>query len=549
MARAAITIFTKPDCSYCNRAKALLNKKGYAFEELNTADSDRLAYAATYFSGAFKLPQIFIGDYHIKGAEDLEALDAAGRLDALVTACEGRALGLANVDEATLARGAEDIALHDFLDAKDGSRSEDPEYRLVLQFYQWFFGFWPNCFLYSYPWLELDKHINMSLVVALVWGEAGKALPRAAMCAIGYSTSRAHGCTYCQTHTSANGGERSLGLTETLERIWRGEMVDDTPLGEFEQTLAQLAADASTNTVPNGQVARIRSLASGAVAVTSDPQKAVEAVAMMTATFGFLNIFNDLTGVKVEGDWYEQAHARLGLEGGKHAPEGPNPNNLDYDIPADGPTLEDMLEKYDTEVGDLDAYCAREFGLTPNLVKAWPDYYRNALVYTYAETMNDRPHALLTAELRHLMGRVAAIEKNHEYLAALEGFIAYQVADDTARTAERVRYAYAAAIGEDDGGLFTHRERAALKLAMISSRVPLVTPRRYVEPALQHFSSTELVHVLGTCGVVGSTQRFCAIAKPEIEPEVNAFLEAHGIARRVVDLRYPLPAPVAAVAS
>lgn len=80
-----VVIYTKSTCPYCHAAKALLNKKGAAFEELGV-DGDRAAQAtmAEKAHGRSTVPQIFIGARHVGGCDDLYDLDAAGELDALL---------------------------------------------------------------------------------------------------------------------------------------------------------------------------------------------------------------------------------------------------------------------------------------------------------------------------------------------------------------------------------------------------------------------------------------------------------------------------------
>ena len=80
-----IIVYSGPGCPYCERAKLLLKKKGVAFEEFNVrADADRLAEMMEKSNGKRSIPQIFIGDKHIGGCDDLYALDSAGKLDALL---------------------------------------------------------------------------------------------------------------------------------------------------------------------------------------------------------------------------------------------------------------------------------------------------------------------------------------------------------------------------------------------------------------------------------------------------------------------------------
>ncbi len=81
----AIVIYTKSTCPYCHAAKDLLRGKGAKFEEISV-DGDRagqMAMAAKA-GGRSTVPQIFIGESHVGGCDDLYALDDAGRLDALL---------------------------------------------------------------------------------------------------------------------------------------------------------------------------------------------------------------------------------------------------------------------------------------------------------------------------------------------------------------------------------------------------------------------------------------------------------------------------------
>jgi glutaredoxin 3 len=80
-----VVIYTKSTCPYCHAAKALLKKKGAAFEEI-AVDGDRAAQAAMAqkADGRSTVPQIFIGGRHVGGCDDLYDLDAAGGLDPLL---------------------------------------------------------------------------------------------------------------------------------------------------------------------------------------------------------------------------------------------------------------------------------------------------------------------------------------------------------------------------------------------------------------------------------------------------------------------------------
>ncbi|MEI7713024.1 MAG: glutaredoxin 3 [Rhodospirillales bacterium] len=80
-----IQIYTQPWCPYCERAVHLLTTKGAAFQEIDAPHGSAARKEATQRSGGrTTMPQIFIGDRHIGGCDDLVALDRAGKLDPLL---------------------------------------------------------------------------------------------------------------------------------------------------------------------------------------------------------------------------------------------------------------------------------------------------------------------------------------------------------------------------------------------------------------------------------------------------------------------------------
>ena len=82
-----ITIYTRQLCGYCARAKQLLEKKGVAFEEKDASHSPELRKEMMQRSnGGATFPQIFIGETHVGGCDDLYALERAGTLDAMLAA-------------------------------------------------------------------------------------------------------------------------------------------------------------------------------------------------------------------------------------------------------------------------------------------------------------------------------------------------------------------------------------------------------------------------------------------------------------------------------
>ncbi len=82
-----ITIYTKMYCPYCDAAKDLLRKKNAAFDEI-PVDGDAAAQRAMAqrAGGRATVPQIFVGERHVGGCDDLYGLDHAGGLDALLGA-------------------------------------------------------------------------------------------------------------------------------------------------------------------------------------------------------------------------------------------------------------------------------------------------------------------------------------------------------------------------------------------------------------------------------------------------------------------------------
>ena len=82
----AIEIYTRPGCGYCRAAKSLLARKKAVFTEHDIAKDPSLRQRMYDRAGAGStFPQIFIGETHVGGCDDLYALDRAGQLDALLT--------------------------------------------------------------------------------------------------------------------------------------------------------------------------------------------------------------------------------------------------------------------------------------------------------------------------------------------------------------------------------------------------------------------------------------------------------------------------------
>jgi glutaredoxin 3 len=83
----SIDIYTSPYCGYCHAAKRLLSSKGVAFSEIDVGrEPARRGEMTQRAKGGRTVPQIFIGDTHIGGCDELYALERAGKLDPLLGA-------------------------------------------------------------------------------------------------------------------------------------------------------------------------------------------------------------------------------------------------------------------------------------------------------------------------------------------------------------------------------------------------------------------------------------------------------------------------------
>lgn len=82
----SVTIYTRDFCGFCARAKSLLDSKGVDFTEYNATTNPDYRQEMIDKSGRNTFPQIFIGENHVGGCDDLHALDRDGKLHALLAA-------------------------------------------------------------------------------------------------------------------------------------------------------------------------------------------------------------------------------------------------------------------------------------------------------------------------------------------------------------------------------------------------------------------------------------------------------------------------------
>ena len=536
-----VAVFTKPDCGYCKQVKETLDRAGVSYTVFATEEDSDLAKWSVYLTGQVTLPQVVVAGHPLGGAAELGRLEAAGRLGAVIdTATRAGGSGTQRVEPLLqdFDAACSSVRMREFIEPSDGTQSTEPEELPILHFYKMFFGWWPHCYFYLHRYPEAYKTFIYSTLMSVAGGQARQLLGGDLLCAVAFSTSEAQGCSYCQIHTAAT-TEHSLDLVAKLKDV-RADRIEAGSSGysELELALAELAGKASLNEVADGLLERVRTLAGDRA------NDYIEAVGQIASVFGFLNTFNDLTSVDIEGGWNRQVQGKVPIEVANHAgTTTDNPDNLNFDIPKGTESFPGMIEKYERAVGaDHEAYLRENLGIYPDWIAKWYAPYQKRHAYMYVRLMNDPDSSVIDPELRHLMARAAALTKDHEYLAAAEGYMAYRAADDRETAVTRIALCYQVACGTDaepDRSPFTPAERAALALARTSALIPLKTSRKLAGDLLAHYDRDALVQLFSICAVSGLVQRWTAVAKPEVESEVSDFYGSHDLP--VGAIHYKLP--------
>jgi len=83
---APVVLYTTRFCPYCHAAKQLLQAKGVAYEDIDASSPAVRREMMERAGGRHTVPQIFIGDTHVGGCDELHAMERAGKLDALLEA-------------------------------------------------------------------------------------------------------------------------------------------------------------------------------------------------------------------------------------------------------------------------------------------------------------------------------------------------------------------------------------------------------------------------------------------------------------------------------
>lgn len=86
-----VQIYTRRNCPFCTRAKALLDKKGVAYEEIDAEEKDELRTWLAEVTGQKTVPQIFVDGRPLGGYSDIDALDRLGKLDPILRGRAGPA--------------------------------------------------------------------------------------------------------------------------------------------------------------------------------------------------------------------------------------------------------------------------------------------------------------------------------------------------------------------------------------------------------------------------------------------------------------------------
>jgi glutaredoxin 3 len=86
MSTPQVTVYTRPFCGFCSHAIRLLREKGVEFTEIEAGFDPAKRQEMIDRSGRTTFPQIFVGDTHIGGCDDLVALDSAGKFDPMLHA-------------------------------------------------------------------------------------------------------------------------------------------------------------------------------------------------------------------------------------------------------------------------------------------------------------------------------------------------------------------------------------------------------------------------------------------------------------------------------
>lgn len=347
---------------------------------------------------------------------------------------------------------------------------------------------------------------------------------------VAHATSQSFGCQYCTAHTAIM-GTLVRGPLNGL-RI-SGRVVTVRAPGELHkpERLAVTYARAVA-TVPNQ--------------LTPDLEAAMreghrgdryEGVALVAAAMGYLNRFMDSLGTPLETAILEAVAGPLGEGGwdpGKHQPRGsatvgeaghaelkrPNRLRLLREIPDAVAYEKDALAGIPTALSGQTALMRERLGFVPAYVaQLHRDAARRVLVHWLVERQAVKGVGLDAAH-KHLMGWVHAKAADNHPLAAHYAFLAHTAGVD--------HRALQAALREPSNP-YASPESTAMALAWTLRRMSASVPSALIEALTEHHSPASIIEMVGVLSIATGLQRLCAtFPPPAYEPEIQAFVDAHG---------------------
>ncbi len=545
------TVFTKPNCSFCEKAKEILAAADVTIREVDVSVDRHAAGVSAFVSGSHAAPQIFIGATHIAGAVELEKLRDAGVLNRIIAAERGRSLDMDGFDASLTSQALEDLSLHEILPKHDPTREYDEKNLFILSFYRQMFGFLPIAWRYVAVWPEAYRTLPLCQVISSFPAVAVTIGPGVAT-AVAHETARVHGCAMCTIHSAVNGGDRQVQAMKSLYDLQKtGEAVNDH-FGAFETAMVRLGRHATLNTVTEEMRRDVRDNAASAKDAPRDGEAAIDGAAMMVAAMGFFNVLNDLINVEIEGGLADTALTELGITVGRHARTAQNPDDLSHDFPKTDLTLEDLGAEFDAAIGDLESFGRKALGHFPNWLATWPKAVRTRFAYILRTVILDNAASgtQVPVELKFLMMHVAAVAKGHAALSVSHAATAHFLAADKAQSALRLANAYKAsepnAAEKEYDGVFSPAEIAALRLARMSTNVPLTTPANIVDDLRRGWTEREMLELIIACAIASSIQRVAAVMAPDLDAEAVKTCNSLSLPIDVNDLKYPALTPALA---
>ncbi len=528
-----ISIFWKEGCPHCGKAKDYLTARNIPYQSLDITEDAHLRMLSIYLSGSQTVPQIFFNDEHIGGASDMLGIEP-GILETKIqeTLAAPDPDFPPQVSDEELANA--ELPLGKILERYIPDLETNTEINQIRPYYEAMFGFLPN--MYGYMAIG-PNYITAWLAAFLsLFEPTSKTLGDFRM-VVTFTTSVAAACTYCTAHATGaalDTGAAPTKLRQIFEFYQHPEGKDDSvlPFTEAERVMIRLARGAALNQVSDKDLDRLRQLEPGR------GEELIASVGAVTASFGFFNRFNDLMGVELEAPALEAAQSSLGSQWdvGKHDSQDRQETAAQPEESAG--EQQKILEQekafiarvrsyLEAAIGnDLNVYLQENLGIVPNWLLSLPEAPRMAVSHLYVLTV---AQGQVSAELKHLMLYVLTNITGHQYLNALEGFLAKKAAIALGSSPElaQKRLEQSLDAAKVKGGSykdFDEKECAALWLATTASVYPPFTPSPLVLSLKEYYTPEQIVELTMCLAVGGLAQRWTATMKTEPEALTAAAL-------------------------